>query len=164
MDRCYKLHVYPLGYEPKQRSQAQHTFAKGSGSNKPQFSKDRSQPFRPSTIAIVNSSPMILSNEHVRHLIAYLSTQLNVKARHQRETSSTPSHDSASSLVSHVHGTKSSVPPHSSLSCSRSFKNSWILDTGVTHHICCNVSLFTHFEPINAVSMTLPNEQYVTTT
>ena len=42
--------------------------------------------------------------------------------------------------------------------------NSWILDTGATHHVCCSLNLFNNFFLSFNSSVTLPTSEYITIT
>lgn len=39
--------------------------------------------------------------------------------------------------------------------------SSWLVDTGATHHVCCDSSLFTDYVPLHNTFVTLPNNQKV---
>lgn len=87
-------------------------------------------------------------------MIAFLSTQLRSQAPDQYEFSIA---SSSSSIVSNLCGMATSFSSIFTLPHPFIPQHSWILDSGATNHICCNYSLFDHFEPMTSTSVTLPN-------
>ncbi|KAA8549485.1 hypothetical protein F0562_001169 [Nyssa sinensis] len=84
VDRCYKLHGYPLGYKSKSKSQssAQPNFPQSINMMKPQ--SEQSRTFLSFHLTATTVAPQAysssLSTDQVQQLIAYLSSQLQQQA------------------------------------------------------------------------------------
>ncbi|KAL5543954.1 hypothetical protein UlMin_007738 [Ulmus minor] len=143
IDKCYKLHGYPPGF----------IFKNGTTpTNVNRFSSSSSSTI--STTHMTNQASLMsdkaddsldpissLSPSQCQQLIAMLSTQL---------TSTTPVNNEQP-VISNFTGTFPSIS-----------SRTWILDTGATHHVCHDRTLFESFEPNNVTSyVTLPNGQKV---
>lgn len=183
VDRCYKLHGYPPGFQPKSKAQPIDTNDSWAANTNPQVSygpKPRPNPapeVQPSRrvghVAAQVSSPassssqkhttgapvmvmhspipaQLLSHNQIQDIIAHLSAQLCSSPAESSPFDSGNQSTVEEPFISHVSG-KFSVPssrsPTSILNDNLSpnsmlNKNSWIMDTGVTHHICCNIFFF----------------------
>lgn len=124
VDKCYKLHGYPPSH-PKYKS-------------KPIQSKAHANQAQGSAIeSTARTWEPPLPHAQCKHVIALLSSQLQ--------------NDSVSAVVSqHSEHVVSCFNGIYSLSITSSLipDNSWILDTGATHHICCSLSLFSDIQSV----------------
>ncbi|KAL5782709.1 hypothetical protein ACOSP7_007738 [Xanthoceras sorbifolium] len=140
IDRCYNLH----GYRPSSlQSISKSTLSSSSGV---------SSPFAMIATAS-SSSPSHLTADQCQQLIAYLSTQLHQSSLAPPEASSTmgPS-------ISSCSGNLFSFPfsNHRYLN-----SRTWVIDSGATHHVCCNSTLFSSFTEIPTTQVTLPDGRTV---
>ncbi|KAL5579671.1 hypothetical protein UlMin_012113 [Ulmus minor] len=144
IDKCYKLHGYPPGFRFKNGTTPSNTnrFSSSSSSatstmpmaNQTSLMSDKTDDSSDPVSTVSSLSP-----SQCQQLIAMLSTQL---------TSTTPVNNEQP-IVSNFTGTFPSIPSHT-----------WILDTGATHHVCHDRTLFESFEPNKVTSyVTLPNGQ-----
>ena len=110
------------------------------------------QPLSPVPPSVSTSAPSItassLSVDQVQQLIAFLSSQL------QQPHHDSPPNPAINSSVSHVMG---NILSSSCFSHSNVARDVWVIDTGATHHVCCDISFFSHCEPIQNMNIMLPN-------
>ena len=164
VDSCYKLHGYPPGYKPKSKPnpsssmssiQSTPNFYKGS----PTFHgggplSSPTAAFSTATSSPPNLTSTALSTDQVQQLIAYLSSQLHHRVTEPSGTSSILGQPPSSSpSVSQIHGNH--------LTHSTDSSHTWVIDTGDTHHVCCDVSHFIDSTPIHNTTVSLPNGQSV---
>ena len=111
--------------------------------------------FPSAAAATVGSFPPLvsLSSNQVQQLIAYLSTHLQQQTIDPFESPST-----SGPSISQIYGNN----------CSTQFfshpfvpSDAWVIDTGATHHVCCNISLFSHSRLVHNTTVTLPNGHVV---
>ena len=90
-----------------------------------------------------------LSIDKVQQLITYFSFQLRIHAQDPSENSI-----ALQPFISHVYGNLSF-----SLNLFHPFvpQDAWIIDTGSTHHVYYNISLFSHLTITSKTIVTLPN-------
>ncbi|KAL5563330.1 hypothetical protein UlMin_033077 [Ulmus minor] len=140
VDKCYKIHGYPPGFKPKGRS---GDFSKSQTSSHPGYSNptSSSKPLANQTSFVAetqvnpenhqnfsnNTSPLhaLTANEY-QHLISLLSTQLQGISQDTKEQQP---------VVSNFTGISSLISA-----------NVWIIDSGATHHVCHDLSLFDSFD------------------
>lgn len=67
-------------------------------------------------------------------------------------------------LFSHAYGMPLNRPFLSTISYPLFSKNSWIIDSGTTHHIYCDSSLLSELKLVEPITMTLPNGESVQVT
>ena len=160
VDRCYKLHGFPPGYKPKGKAQTQmaQTSPLQSQSTSPRSFTEPLKGihyFPSAAAATVGSFPPLvsLSSNQVQQLIAYLSTHLQQQTIDPFESPST-----SGPSISQIYGNN----------CSTQFfshpfvpSDAWVIDTGATHHVCCNISLFSHSRLVHNTTVTLPNGHVV---
>ena len=107
------------------------------------------------TAATVGSSPpsVYLSSDQVQQLIAYLSKHLQQQTINPLESPLTlePS-------ISQIYGNN-----YSTQFFSHPFipSNAWVIETGAIHHVCCNISLFSHSRLVHNTTITFPNGHVV---
>lgn len=107
-------------------------------------------------------APETYTHEHVQQMIAYMSSQLSVHPRTQPVTITVSNLDTL--LISHVFGKDCLASSFPAQSLSLSFRSSWILNTGATHHVWCNFALFSSLTSVKPIMVTLPNGNTVTVT
>ena len=160
IDRCYKLHGFPPGYKPKGKAQTQmaQTSPLQSQSTSPRSFIEPLKGihyFPSAAAATVGSFPPLVSlpSNQVQQLIAYLSTHLQQQTIDPFESPST-----SGPSISQIYGNN----------CSTQFfshpfvpSDAWVIDTGATHHVCCNISLFSHSRLVHNTTVTLPNGHVV---
>ncbi|KAL5563416.1 hypothetical protein UlMin_033163 [Ulmus minor] len=140
VDKRYKIHGYPPGFKPKGRS---GDFSKGQTSGNPGYSNQTSssKPLANQTSFVAktqitpenhqhfsnNTSPLhaLTANEY-QHLISLLSTQQQGISQDTKEQQP---------VVSNFTGISSLISA-----------NIWIIDSGATHHVCHDLSLFDSFD------------------
>ncbi|KAL5575085.1 hypothetical protein UlMin_016784 [Ulmus minor] len=140
VDKCYKIHGYPPGFKPKGRS---GDFSKGQTSSHPGYSNSTSssKPLANQTSFVAetqvnpenhqnfsnNTSPLhALTANDYQHLISLLSTQMQGISQNTKEQQP---------VVSNFTGISSLISA-----------NVWIIDSGATHHVCHDLSLFDSFD------------------
>ena len=141
VDRCYKIHGYPPGFR-----------------NRPNFRPNGSRPNQmlPNSLhtnqltlidgSTASASPPPLTHDQHNQLLALLSL-------HSSSGSSTSFGDSnpLQQSISNFTGILSLSPSSSTLNPSI-----WILDSGATHHVCTNSSMFHSIHSFSSNTVTLP--------
>ncbi|RVW31674.1 Retrovirus-related Pol polyprotein from transposon RE2 [Vitis vinifera] len=141
VDRCYKIHGYPPGFR-----------------NRPNFKPNGSRPNQmlPNSLhtnqltlidgSTASASPPPLTHDQHNQLLALLSL-------HSSSGSSTSFGDSnpLQQSISNFTGILSLSPSSSTLNPSI-----WILDSGATHHVCTNSSMFHSIHSFSSNTVTLP--------
>ncbi|KAL5566450.1 hypothetical protein UlMin_029614 [Ulmus minor] len=141
IDKCYKLHGYPPGFKFRNSNSMGNTGKYSPVTqNRPMANQTGASSDQGDDSTDQTSSVSTLSSSQCQQLIALLSTQLS---------STSPMNNEQQPVVSNFTGISSFIP-----------LNSWILDTGATHHVCHNETLFESFESTFVASyVTLPNGQ-----
>lgn len=163
VDRCYKLHGFPPGYKtgqstssrpkPKSQAQAQAQAHQSSLQSTAQPTSSMADPSSTNILTGSSSSPTPsphLSSDQIQQLISYLSSQLH--------------HSSITHLESHAPNTPASAFQfcgNSLLTSTPVPSQTWIIDSGATHHICNNLSLFSHSNHVTNTILTLPTGQSI---
>nr|CAN59936.1 hypothetical protein VITISV_001878 [Vitis vinifera] len=141
VDQCYKIHGYPPGFR-----------------NRPNFRPNGSHPNQmlPNSLhtnqltltdgSTASASPLPLTHDQHNQLLALLSL-------HSSSGSSTSFGDSnpLQQSISNFTGILSLSPSSSTLNPSI-----WILDSGATHHVCTNSSMFHSIHSFSSNTVTLP--------
>ncbi|RVW67085.1 Retrovirus-related Pol polyprotein from transposon RE1 [Vitis vinifera] len=141
VDRCYKIHGYPPGFR-----------------NRPNFRPNGSRPNQmlPNSLhtnqltltdgSTASASPPPLTHDQHNQLLALLSL-------HNSSGSSASFGDSnpLQQSISNFTGILSLSPSSSTLNPSI-----WILDSGATHHVCTNSSMFHSIHSFSSNTVTLP--------
>ena len=141
VDRCYKIHGYPPGFR-----------------NRPNFRPNGSRPNQmlPNSLhtnqltltdgSTASASPPPLTHDQHNQLLALLSL-------HSSSGSSASFGDSnpLQQSISNFTGILSLSPSSSTLNPSI-----WILDSGATHHVCTNSSMFHSIHSFSSNTVTLP--------
>ena len=160
VDRYYKLHGFPPGYKPKGKAQAQmaqtspfQSHSTSSSSFTEPLKGIHYFPYAATTTVGSSPPPVSLSSDQVQQLIAYLSTHIQQQAIDPLESPSTSGHS-----ISQIYGNNCSTQffPHPFIP-----SDAWVIDTGATHHVCCNISLFSHSRLVHNTTVTLPNGHVV---
>ena len=140
VDRCYKLHGYPLGYKQKSKSQNAVINQVSSQVDSPSVQKaahDNGQ---------IGTFIKNLNSDQYQQLMTVLSN-------HLLSTVNMNASDSSSAPSIHHAGICFSL----SLSTLDSYSSLWILDFGASTHICSNANFFVSLKPIQNSLVTLPN-------
>ncbi|KAL5577040.1 hypothetical protein UlMin_018739 [Ulmus minor] len=154
IEKCYKLHGYPPGFQPRQRDNHPNSQSAMNHSSNTSYSTTQAAvnqvSSQPSSSA--SSEPNVgnfiqnLNSNQYQQLMTILSTHL--------ATNATPiSHHDSPSATTYSAGTCFSVflSPIFSSTCF------WIVDSGATRHICSNANLFIALRPVQNSSVTLPD-------
>ncbi|XP_010419216.1 PREDICTED: uncharacterized protein LOC104704906 [Camelina sativa] len=141
IDVCYKIHGFPPGWKPKnQRQNSNQRFNAPAAAN----------------LALTESGSeydreKALSPEQLQYLVSYLNSKLQPQqsAGHAHTNSSTATITEITSPGS------SGLNP---MACQMTEKmNSWVIDTGATHHVTHDKNLFQHMTPIQDTTVKLAN-------
>ncbi|XP_019093288.1 PREDICTED: uncharacterized protein LOC109129479 [Camelina sativa] len=141
IDVCYKIHGFPPGWKPKnQRQNSNQRFNAPAAAN----------------LALTESGSeydreKALSPEQLQYLVSYLNSKLQPQqsAGHAHTNSSTATITEITSPGS------SGLNP---MACQMTEKmNSWVIDTGATHHVTNDKNLFQHMTPIQDTTVKLAN-------
>jgi hypothetical protein len=129
VDRCYKLHGFPPGYQPRSRSFQSHNSSMSSRF----LHNKRNDESRGATAVAVTSNTGSLTSDQIQQLISYLSNQMHTQ-HHESVEPPPASTFTPESLVSQMYGKN---PQFYSISTFNMSSSSWILDSRATHHVCC---------------------------
>ena len=147
VDRCYKLHGYPLEYQPRPRAPANATTNLVNGNQIQNASLHSSQTV-PSHANVQSPMGDFIQNPNsgqYQQLMTLLSSHLAA----------------ATSPITQTEGSGSSFPIGTcfsfNLNVAFNRPNCWIVDSGATRHICSNVNAFVSLYPICNSIVTLPN-------
>ncbi|XP_060966571.1 uncharacterized protein LOC133034987 [Cannabis sativa] len=133
-DKCYFLHGFPPGYGKRRSSDTSNT------SKKPEIGSTNKTVPQTHNISLPSgdSSTSQLTSAQCQHLISMLTQQLQPTTN--ASTSEGPT-------INNFTGNNNSQPPIS-----------WVLDSGATHHVFCNIRHFSHItKSTTHKSVTLPN-------
>lgn len=148
VDTCYKIHGYPVGFKHKTRQQADKT-SKQSNHPKPVVAQVE---FVDSVTNVVNN----LTKDQIEGVIAYFNSQLK------------PQPAQVNYMASSSGGTITALPGMAFSSSTLCFvgmlratsnalsTQTWIIDSGATHHVAHNKDLFFDFSASISTSVTLP--------
>ena len=170
IDKCFALHGFPPGFGrgrgkfvPKSRDYSQSGSVNMIDDNFADAVEKASDAPATAPITGISSNSAIAMLEQCQKMMSFLQTQLNTSPHASQASSSEPistalTHTPPTSAPSssqqpHFTGTISFSPFIASVNCSPS----WIIDTGATHHVCCNLSLFHTSSPVSDASVNLPN-------
>ncbi|KAL5537407.1 hypothetical protein UlMin_045834 [Ulmus minor] len=131
-EKCYRLVGYPPGWKTKPK-----------GYNSMANNSEIVDSMSAGSAAQDKLSMSSLTNAQCQRLIQLLSSQLQASSSNILEPSTT---DSSGPSVSNFAGNNTSF-------CS----NSWIIDSGATHHVCNNLAMFDSSVAVHDVKVTLPN-------
>jgi hypothetical protein len=185
MEKCYKLHGYPLGYtfnknklnsssanqvqeadqpfQVPQLSISQEQIQQLLALIKQSTSNSVAEVSSPSTHQVVNSQDHLFSNMggNGSHSIPFSFASFLSKLKHSMVNSVISSASVSVSLdMKHSMFSTSHLPPHiSSINL-----HSWIIDTGATDHMISTVSLFTSITATISSCVKLPNGNFAMVT
>lgn len=161
VDRCYKKHGFPPGFKSKYpKSNNPQTKASANMVTIP-ASQQTSAP-----ASQKSNSPVALTPDQMQQFIAFFSTQLH---NHSVTSSPTPENfvasTSAVSLTPKESGTFLSLYKPTPFCMSFVLASgdahvpddSWIIDSGATHHVSHSSSLFSQLTPLTDTFVTLPS-------
>ncbi|KAL5565662.1 hypothetical protein UlMin_028826 [Ulmus minor] len=159
IEKCYKLHGYPPGFQPRQRdthpnsqSAMHHSSNTSYSTNQATVNQVSNQPsFSSSSEPNVGNFIQNLNSNQYQQLMTMLSTHLTT-------TDAPTSHYDSPSATTYSAGTCFSV----SLSPIFSSTCFWIVDSRATRHICSNANLFIALRPVQNSSVTLPDHTRLT--
>ncbi|KAL5563154.1 hypothetical protein UlMin_032901 [Ulmus minor] len=155
IEKCYKIHGYPPGFQSRQRNN--HSFSNNQAALNQVSTRPSTSSYSTHQVAM-NSS----SEPHVGNFIQNLNSNqyqqlLNMLSTHLTTSENSTSHQEPSSTNTYFVGTCFSV----SLSPVFSSTCFWIVDSGATRHICSNASLFSALRPVQNYTVTLPNRTQI---
>ncbi|XP_060961970.1 uncharacterized protein LOC133032138 [Cannabis sativa] len=131
IEKCYKIHSYPPGFNKQNKS-------KEAGANQVQTGTEED------TTASENHAMLPqLTNVQYQQLLNLLASQQTGNNVNEPGSSS----GNSSIILSHNY----ILPLH----------NSWIIDTGATRHICSNIKLFQCICKISPTKLILPNNNFL---
>ncbi|KAG7574150.1 Integrase catalytic core [Arabidopsis suecica] len=151
IDRCYKIHGYPLGFKHKHKNQSE----KGSSSEKPvtaikpvvaQLAMTET-----TTNDLINGLTKVLTKDQINGVVAYFNSQIqtpSVASTSGATITALPGIAFSSSTIGFVGVLRATGNVLSS--------ESWIIDSGATHHVCHDKSLFLNLSETMNNSVTLP--------
>lgn len=102
----------------------------------------------------ITAGSLTSAMEQCQQLMAFLQSQLGISPPPQIQT---PSPDNISVTLIHSAASSSQITPPQ-FTGTISFKlfvatitslPSWLIDTGATHQVCCNLSLIDSYSPVN---------------
>ncbi|KAL4319644.1 hypothetical protein GQ457_18G025910 [Hibiscus cannabinus] len=133
-EKCYKFHGYPPGYS---RSKNLVNYSANNVNNVSH------------TNAIVDSSTESLTSQQCQQLIVMLTNQLQAASTSDIH-STTVNLAMQGKILSFVNNLSSF-----------NIKNSWIIDSGASRHVCYSKELFESLTPIPVGTILLPNKTIV---
>lgn len=162
IDKCYQLHGFSPGFGRERGrgfvtdSNAQQSVNNVAGT---QYSSDTSTPNSSTSTFVqppLSSQSPSLTADQCQQLLVYLQSQLQEHSiSHETPFNQAPAH------------TIDNTPFFSGMFTLNSFVafvvksySVWFIDTGATHHVCCNSSLFVDKTPVHNV-FTLPDSAKV---
>lgn len=159
VEKCFLLHGFPPGFgKGRGKAPPSAAYSGNAASN-----QHRSVNFVEETIS---ATPLPLSSsaasgavnlptiDQYQQLISLLQSQHLHNSTSLDCNSTSASH---SQPLNNFSGTVFFSPCINSFSSSCSRSSTWILDTGATHHVCFDQSLFSSASPIANASVNLPN-------
>ena len=152
-DKCYKVHGYPPGHPPaKKNNSVGNTNLASVGSNVPV--KDQG----------FDDVSNNMTKDQLQQMIAFFSSKLQSSGVSPCSDKSIASTSSSVPMVSQISGTflslynlsyydmlTSTIPRGTELSLS-----DWITDSGASHHVTHNRSLYRDYQPLENTFVTLP--------
>lgn len=154
VDKCYKVHGYPPGHpRAKKNNSVGNANLASVGSNV----SVKDQGF--------DEASNNLSKDQLQQMIAYFSSKLQSSGVTPCSEKSIASTSSSVPMISQISGTflslynlsyydmlTSTIPKGTELSLS-----DWIIDSGASHHVTHNRSLYSDYQPLENTFVTLPN-------
>ncbi|XP_041999807.1 uncharacterized protein LOC121749289 [Salvia splendens] len=162
VDRCFSLHGFPQSYG---RGRGKPHFKEYNSSKSVNYVDNHTPDTGVDKAVSSQSSTVFPFSDQCQQLISLLQSQLAAISSPNTLSSSTPSaalinSPSTSTQISFT-GTTLFSPFIPSISAS---SHMWLLDTSVTHHVCCDINLFTSSSPVDNSSVNLPNGATTTVT
>jgi hypothetical protein len=165
VEKCYRIHGFPPGYKFNRGKNAPPSVNQVSGCNTPQLPITYEQ-----CQQLINMfKPSISEHDSsVNQVSSFATKESEVSMQGENMTiagdSSLTSDMQLYALDSKHSVFASSLSLTQQSSLTNSTKTSWIIDTGVTDHMICSMSLFTSITSAVSKSVRLPNGQYASVT
>ncbi|KAG7583985.1 Retrotransposon Copia-like N-terminal [Arabidopsis suecica] len=161
-DTCYKIHSYPIGFKHKQKTVTPPEKTKSVVANLAltDGKVTTSKGIGPDGIAeLVNS----MSKSQIQDVIAYFSTQLQTPGQPITIASVASTSDSNASAFTGISFSPSTIWLLCVLTSSKKVLtlNTWIIDSGATHHVSYNRDLFESLSDGLSSEVTLPTRSNV---
>ncbi|KAG7588381.1 Integrase catalytic core [Arabidopsis suecica] len=152
VDKCYKIHGYPMGFKHKNKNQADKT-----------VNVNHTAPVKPvvaqlamtetATNDLLTGLTRVLTKDQINGVVAYFNSQL------QNTPPATAS--SSGAMITALPGISFSSSTIGFVGVLRATGNvlsseSWIIDSGATHHVCHDKALFLSLSETLNNSVTLP--------
>jgi hypothetical protein len=151
IEKCYKLHGYPLGYKPKLRLASAHQVQ--------------------NTVQSFDSVQISVTQEQCQQLLALLKPyDMSTNSSIQASSSAPPQDHIFSNMAGNIQTfTNASCPfdkRYSVFSCTSFLQihHTWIIDTGATDHMIRSVTLFASITAVISHKVKLPNGHFAPVT
>ncbi|XP_042009018.1 uncharacterized protein LOC121757557 [Salvia splendens] len=155
VEKCFILHGFPPGF-----GRGKGKYSPSSGFSKPQppsgFSGN-SNSYQQRSVNLVEDMTTLPSFDQYQQLISLLQSQKLHNSTSSSPTANDQPAQSSTPISTNFSGTVFFTPFINSISSSYSSSSTWILDTGATHHVSYDQSLFNSATPIANASVNLPN-------
>ncbi|CAL9240546.1 unnamed protein product, partial [Arabidopsis halleri] len=190
--RCYKLHGYPPGYKPPSQSYGSPQGTPQQGVSQSNFAPKQYQPRPPAQFPQqqygqqVNSNPrmqnqrgpkdnvvgsVVLTNspavqDHF-HQVSNALAQLSPEQIEQLASQLTTKASCQMPSINEIQGVNYASTSAGNVLCTTLPEScltftAWIIDSGATTHVCCNLSLFDDINSISETTVKLPNSAQIT--
>ncbi|XP_019179261.1 PREDICTED: uncharacterized protein LOC109174480 [Ipomoea nil] len=138
-DKCYKKHGYPPGWRPKSKNQGYASANQTQGS---------------STHQQTNSSGVSFTHDDFARFLEFMQSK-----KPTSESLNSPFDQPPKALVNTLSTgfQNEGMPP--SLNSVKINKNDWIVDSGATHHIICDLEMLRDQKEVHNLHVDLPNGQ-----
>ena len=153
IDRCYKLHGYPVGWKKGGKwNNDKGSQSKPTAAVSAQVTTQDKPHSSPGLESLVGN----LNKDQIQNFIAYFSSQLQVKPSDHTSSSSPVSQHQDHSGISFSSSTFSFVGILSVTQCTTDL-HTWIVDSGATHHVCHDHTAFIAIDTSVQHLVNLPN-------
>ncbi|XP_050229315.1 uncharacterized protein LOC126678461 [Mercurialis annua] len=184
VDYCYRKHGVSPGFQPKYKGESSYAnHVQYEECDYPDYDEDRSVENKiykhepagykheinasnvpNSAIAPNNQTGKVFpfTPEQCQQLMALIQGEKSAERENSYVNSLTASYKPVSTSFKPIPEEKGII--HACFFSSKTYRDSWILDTGATDHIICKHSLFKECEPVNNVHVKLPTGQLISVT
>ncbi|XP_050233497.1 uncharacterized protein LOC126681983 [Mercurialis annua] len=160
IDYCYKKHGYPSGFQPKFRGESSH--ANQVQLAEQQYPDITEEQYQAEMFKDAHRSNLPAQQEmHNGQIFPFTPDQYQkIMSLIQPQEIET---------VAHVNSLSATFQPaieeqgtvHACYFSAKGYRDTWILDTGATDHIICNLKFFTTFQEVKNVHVKLPTGQLI---